>query len=528
MSERPAPGDPLPRSLALAGLAALAVWVFFQRHGFLTATPEPTGVDGYWYAVQLRSLLESGHLHHGGAPLALWLMAPLAALTDPVAGAKLGASLGAAALPVAVYFLGRRIAGERAVGLFAAAMVATSAGAFYLPTEFVKNAIALPVAVAALVALGRALERPGWRRAVVAAVLVAAAGLCHKVGLAFALIGAIAPLAASLAGSRGGDGVAAGAADASGTTAPGTIAPGTIAPVRVLVVAVVVAAGTLVLLVARDAALFDGLFTTGADWSIPALADGEPLTFRGEPAAAGLVGLAALLLALLARRTAWLRPSTASSTAASTPSTADRALAIGPAVWAVAVALPWLDAGDPDGLTFRLRAMAFLPLALAAAAVAAAALARLSPGARMAAVMFATGLVLVRPARYDAPVVRADPDLVAAVAALPRDLPPGAVVIAPERHIVFMTTWLTRAPARLRPETTPPARRHRLLPMSYMSDGLARAVDEARSAGGVAPPVGLHRDHRNGLVLVAEPTWEWILGRLPPAERAYYSAWPVH
>jgi hypothetical protein len=514
VSERPAPGDPLPRSLALAGLAALAAWVFFQRHGFLTATPEPTGVDGYWYAVQLRSLLESGHLSHGSAPLALWLMAPLAALTDPVAGAKLGASLGAAALPVAVYFLARRIAGERAVGLFAAALVATSAGAFYLPTEFVKNAIALPVAVAALVVLGRALERPGWPRAVVAAALIAAAGLCHKVGLAFALIGAIAPLAASLVRSRRGDAVAA-AADA----------PGPIAPVRVLGVAVVVAAGALVLLVARDAALFDGLLT-GADWSIPALAgDGEPLTFRGEPAAAGLVGLAALILALLARRAAWLRPRSRQPTAAST---ADRALAIGPAVWALAVALPWLDAGDPDGVTFRLRAMAFLPLALAAASVAAAALARLSPGARMAAVMFATGLVLVRPARYEAPVVRADPDLVAAVAALSSHLPPGAVVIAPERHIVFMTTWLTRVPARLRPETTPPARRHRLLPMSYMSDGLARAVDEARGAGVVAPPVGLHRDHRNGLVLVAEPTWNWILDRLSPAERAYYRDWPVH
>lgn len=505
MSERPAPRDPLPRSLALAGLAALAAWVFLRTHGFLTATPEPTGVDGYWYAVQLRSLVESGRLYHGGAPLALWLMAPLAALTDPLAGVALGASLGAAALPVAVYSLARRIAGERAVGLLAAALAATSAGAFYLPTEFVKNAIALPIAVAALVALGRALERPGWRRAAVAAALVAAAGLCHKVGLAFVLTGAVAPIAARFAAARRDGEIAAGARG------------------RVLLaiaVGFVLAAGALVLLVARDAALLDELFTGDADWSIPALAgDGESLHFRGEPAAAGLVGLAALTLVLLSRRVASLPPS----------STIDRALAIGPALWAVAVALPWLDAGDPEGLTFRLRAMAFLPLALTAASVAAAALARLSPGARMATVMFAAGLVLVRPARYEAPVVRADPDLAAAVAAAAAILPPGAVVIAPERHIVFMTTWFTRAPARLRPETTPPAHRYRLLPMSYMSDGLARAVDDARVAGaGVAPPVGLHAGHRNGLVLVAEPTWEWMLGRLSPAERTYYSAWPVH
>ena len=493
MTERPAPCDPLPRPLALAALAALTAWVFVQRHGFLAGSPEPMGVDGYWYAIQLRSLLESGHLHDGGAPLALWLMAPLAALTSPVTGVVLGAALGAAALPVAVYFLARRIAGERAIGLLSAGLVATSAGAFYLPTEFVKNAIALPVAAAALVALARALERPSWRRAIAAILLAAAAGLCHKVGLAFVLAGGIPPIAARLASS-----------DAGGS--------------RRLALALVLAAGALAILIAGNASLLDGLFTADADWSIPALGGHAPLSFRGEPAAAGLLGLAALTSMLVARRAAWLRPQPSAS----------RALAVGPALWAVLVALPWLDAGDPEGLTFRLRAMAFLPLALAAAAVAAAALARLSPSARMTAVMFAAGLVLVLPARYEAPVVRADPDLAAAVAAAARVLPPGAVVVAPERHIVFMTTWYTRAPASMRPGATPAARRYRLVPMSYMSEGLARALDDARSAAGVAPPVSLHRDHRNGLVLVAEPTWTWVLARLSPAERAHYRAWPVH
>ena len=50
-------GEPLPRWLVVGGLAALAVWTFWDRWQFLTATPYPTGVDGYWYAVQLRSIL---------------------------------------------------------------------------------------------------------------------------------------------------------------------------------------------------------------------------------------------------------------------------------------------------------------------------------------------------------------------------------------------------------------------------------------------------------------------------------------
>jgi hypothetical protein len=64
--------------------------------------------------------------------------------------------------------------------------------------------------------------------------------------------------------------------------------------------------------------------------------------------------------------------------------------------------------------------------------------------------------------------------------------------------------------------------------MAYMSETLQRAIDDARAAPGVAPPIGLHRGNRNGLVLLPEATWRWILGRLSPPERAYYAAWPVH
>ena len=485
----------MPRWLAAVALLLLATWVFVDRHRFLSGSPDPLGIDGYWYAVQLRSLLDTGHLHYPGAPLALWIMTPLAALTDPVAGVKLGAALAAAALPVAVYALARRIAGERAIALAAAGLAATSAGAFYLPTEFVKSAVGLPIAVAALAALGWALERPSRRRALLPAALLVAAGLCHKLALAFALAGWIAPIAVSLVGRARTSRVRR----------------------QWLLLALIAAA--LALLVAPDPAVRAGLFTAEADWSIPALRDGAGgLHFRGEPALAGAFGLAALGLLILGRRLPALRPAVPAHSLS---------LAVGPALWAIATALPWLDAGDPQGLTFRLRAIAFLPLALTAAAVAAAVLARLSRSRRMVVFMFATGLLLVRPARYEAPVVRVDPDLAAAVAAAGPALAPGAVIVAPERHIVFMATWYTGAPARLRPEPVPPARRARLIPASYMSEALARAIDEARSAA-VAPPVSLHRGHPDGLVLVTEPTWEWLLARLPAAERDHYRAWPVH
>ena len=496
-------GDPLPRALALLALAGIAAWVLWDRWRFLSATPFPLGIDGYWYPVELRSLLSTGHLYYASEPLSLWLMAPLAALAGPVTGAKLGAALAAAALPVAVYPVARRISGQRAVALVAAALAASSAGSFYLATEFVKTEFGLPLALAFLAALAWTLEGEGrarrrWRsrRAGAAAALLLATALTHELALALALVGAAPVLAVHVGRRRAGRRRAWMLAAAA-------------APVLVLA-----------LLVAVNRGVTAHLFAGRADWSLPALRLGpRVLWFRHEPAWGGLLGVAALVLAAAGWRIAALRAPT---------SAVNRALAIGPSLWALAVALPWLDATRPDGLTFRLRAVAFVPLCLCAAAVLGAALARARPTLRMAIAMFITGLVLVRPAPYVAPVVAVDRDLAAAVAAAAGQVPPGDVLITPERHIVFMAVWYTGARTRLRPESVPPARRLRLVPMSYMTEDLLRAVDDARVAPGVARPRSLHRGNPDGLVLMTEATWTWVLGRLPPREAEAYRRWPTH
>ena len=487
------PADPLPRWLVVGALAALAVWSFWDRWRFLSASPYPTGVDGFWYAVQLRSIVGGHGLYYPAAPLALWLMAPLAAVSDPFTGAKLGAALAGAALPLAIYPLGRRIGGARATGLLAAVMVATSAGSFYLATEFVKNAVALPIGMAALVALARAVEQPSRRRIALAALLVVATALAHSLVLALVLVAAGPPLAWMLAQRRGP---------------------------RALAIAGVVGATVAALVAWRERDLVGGLFSAQADWALPALRiGGRALLFHHEIAIAGAVGLAALVLAALARRI----PALASSVPGR-----DRALGVGPAAWAVLFALPWIDAGNPDGLAFRVRLLSFVPLALAAPLLAAHALARLDASWRMTAVMLATGLALYRPGRYEAPVVRADPDLAAAVARAAGQVPEGDRIVTPERQLVFMTVWYTGVETRLDPDSVPAAHRWRLVPMSYMSASLQRALDDARAAPGVAPPLSLHRGNRNGLVLLREATWDWVLARLPPDEARGYRAWPTH
>jgi len=40
-------------------------------------------------------------------------------------------------------------------------------------------------------------------------------------------------------------------------------------------------------------------------------------------------------------------------------------------------------------------------------------------------------------------------------------------------------------------------------------------------------PRSLHPGDRNGLVLIQESTWQWIVEGLPPQSRARYQAWPT-
>src|SRR5689334_4489291 len=166
----------------------------------LSESPFPIGIDGYFYPVQLRALLENGALAYPAAPLAFWLMAPLAAVTDPITGAKLGAAIYGALIAVPAYGLGARLGRGRGAGLVAAVIAVRSAGSAYLTIEFVKNGIGLGVLCAALWLLLRALEAPSRGRTAAALLAAVAAALAHKMAAGMLAVVAIPALLAAAAG----------------------------------------------------------------------------------------------------------------------------------------------------------------------------------------------------------------------------------------------------------------------------------------------------------------------------------------
>ncbi len=485
-------------------LVLLVAWSFDQRWQVLTMSPFPLGVDGYFYPIQVRSLLETGRLAYPASPLTFWFMAPFAAATDPIIGAKLGAALGGALIALPAYAVGARFGRSRGAGLVAAAIATSSACSAYLSIEFVKQGIGLTVGLAALWLLLRALDQPTRVRIGVALGGLVAALLAHKLAAAVVIALAIPAVVEE----------ARGRAALRGRRLLYTLGALSLLALIVLVLGMCfpqrfVSPG--------DATLLAHLLSSDAHWTAPALVTPQlTLDFDHEAALSAIVAIAAAV----ALRMRPAKPHKGGERAA---------------MWIVvacgiAVGIPWLAVTDPQGLGFRLRISSFVPLALCASIVTGAALAQVSQRRREIGLAVLALLLAVRPhAKHAEGIVVAHPALVAAVMASQGQIPPHMTVIVPERHILFMVAWYARAAVSLRPEPVPYAERVRMMPLAFigMDSPLEAAIDRARTEPSVTPPIGLHPSHRNGLVLVTEPTWDWLLTQLSPDARAYWGHWPT-
>jgi hypothetical protein len=467
-------------------VAALVTAAFLARLQALRASPFPTGVDGFFYLLQVRSLLEHGQLYSPSAPLVPWLMAGLSLVTGPVLAMKMVAALGSAALITPAYLLAKRLSHAVGPALLGAAMVATSAQSIFLSTEFVKQAVGLSLAMGFVAGLAWLLDRPGWRRGLVAAGLLVASALAHKMAVGLAVLWTWPLLAPRLWNSR-----------------------------RSLIGSCL---GLLALLwIARkDLAVFGQLFQTHADLSFAVLtSQGRASLVLGHEVA--LAAMMAFLVLVLA----WLRKPKQERLPP---------LVIGFCAFALFQALPWINNSDDQGVGYRLRLASCACLGPCAAVLAKQVLGERGPRLRLGLLVMAIGLVLLRPWSPHEGVVKAHPAMVEATRHLRGVLPPGTIVVIPERHTAFMAAYYGDVTVRLRPPTPlDPERTVRLLPGAAIRPALAAALDRMRShpVPGVVPAMALHSLHPNGLVLFSEPTFQYLVAGLPTEEQRWYQAWPV-
>ena len=186
--------------LWLLGLVAAAI---AARAWLLFSTPLVPGMNGAYYLVQARALLEHGHLGIPDLPFTFWLHAGLAKLFQLVSGLPQDEAIvwavkladatlpPLAALPVA--WLGKQWwrSGERPsafVWMAPAAAVCLASLALRMTGDFQKNSLALVWFVALAPAALVFLRRPSLRTMILPLVLLALLGLTHIGVLGGALV----------------------------------------------------------------------------------------------------------------------------------------------------------------------------------------------------------------------------------------------------------------------------------------------------------------------------------------------------
>ena len=495
-----------PAFAALA-VAAIVTIAFVARWRYIDSSPNPLGIDGFYYPIQLQSLLHDHRLYYPASPMVFWLMLPGAWALGPIAGAKLGGTLGTALAAAPVYAIVRRATGQRAAGVAGAALVATAAGSFYLAVEFMKQGVGLTLALAFVATLGAALDAPAGRvrraRIALAAALFAATVLAHlsSVGLAVAFVAPPLWVRATRGGSAR-----------------------SLRTVALIAVALTVLAVVVVLLVpaARNDMGLAHLFGPASTAFMGGLAFHHEVPLGAL--AAGVLAVSVVVGVVLRR----VREPRAVLQAAA-PSTEARALLVGPAALALMLALPWLSSRDPQGLVFRLRLMAFVPLAICAPAAMAQLIAWTPPRLpQLLPIAAAVALVALVPLRYVAPVTWPNAFFMPGAAAIADHTPPSAIIIVQGRQLAFMVKWAADREARTLPPRAIDARRtFRLASPGVLPPGVLRDLDafEEGLRADLPRPVRLFPKVPKSMILFAEPTWRALVRFASPADRARLEPW---
>ncbi|MBT8491633.1 MAG: hypothetical protein KJO07_01125 [Deltaproteobacteria bacterium] len=482
---------------AVVTIVCLAsAWLRFR---FLADFETPVGIDGYYYPIQVRSLSESGNLYYPSAPLVPWLMWLASAFTDPITGCKLVAALGTATIGLPVLGVCRRLELAPWPSAAAAVMATTSGSSLYLSVEFAKSGVGLTVAMFALWAVLAGQGRPAAHKSAreslkswaLPLIAVLAAVLAHKLATAVLVILAAPMVVAKARRSRRwliGSIAAVVALAVVGLLMPERfLSPAALSPLKTM----------WTWKPTLTAAIYDP--------------GGQPLSFGGDV----MLAAAAAVAALIASWRLQFRTSP---------------VIVGAAIFALIIALPFVNVADTNGLGPRLRLLAFIPGALCTAAALDAASRRLTWLGPAVFLGIVAGLVFARPRAPGDGVVVPHPQMLRALALMPDSLiGPQTVVIIPDRQLVFASVWMHRVESRRRPEGTEPQRRVRLLPAWATTPELVSAIRSATAqpAPGVPAPVALDPGQPLTLTAVREPTWEWLLTQVPPAQRDRLRRWPT-
>lgn len=189
--------------LAFFGLAAVVLAAIAVRASVQFGTGLMPGMNGAYYLVQVRAVIEKGHLAEHDMPLIFWLQAGLARLVQAlstltlessiVLASKLFDSIVPALAAIPAFLLAVRWPGGRHsvwAGIAAATLAVLSSGPLRMVGDFQKNALGMLWVLSCAYCLQQGLDRRSWRYLAAAGMFLALVGITHigAFGVTLALV----------------------------------------------------------------------------------------------------------------------------------------------------------------------------------------------------------------------------------------------------------------------------------------------------------------------------------------------------
>ena len=167
-------------------LFAIAFLIYFR---ILTRYPLVYGIDGPYYLIQIRSLIENGSLKYGDPPLVFLMFYLFSRIfEDLILGVKFGTALMVSLISFPLYKLLLKISGNRIASLSTTIIALFSPQIFRLMEDLLKNAVGCLFLLSFLYYLHKTIEN-GKRNDVLLAVLfLVLTGLTHILTLGMAIL----------------------------------------------------------------------------------------------------------------------------------------------------------------------------------------------------------------------------------------------------------------------------------------------------------------------------------------------------
>ncbi len=172
-------------------VASIALVSFICRLWELTQSSFPNGVDGYYYAVQSRSILESGVPYYSDSPLALYLCAAFSWGFGSFLGPKIVVALAMAAFVFPFFKIARCMGFTKPQATAITFATAFSVQSFYIGSEFAKMGIGITLGLGTVTVL---LPSASKRRLSIWVLLLILGTVTHPIASVIAIAGSLVPL----------------------------------------------------------------------------------------------------------------------------------------------------------------------------------------------------------------------------------------------------------------------------------------------------------------------------------------------